>query len=92
MTFGPDILQDYCCTQSGLLFFIINGMMCVMLIVICAGMVFFAYPMVMLMMVKILFLCDKREDCFHQVKVVDPSHQYQHLVYVVWRSFLMAVI
>lgn len=44
----------------------------------------FSHRMVMLMMVVIVFVCDQREDCFHQVKVVDTSHHYQHLVYVVW--------
>lgn len=51
--------------------------------------------MMMLMMVMIIFsfiICDEREDCFHQVKVVDPGHHYHHLVDVLWRFFLVTVI
>lgn len=32
------------------------------------------------MMVMVMITCDQREDRFHQVKGVDPSHHHQHLV------------
>lgn len=44
--------------------------------------------MMVLMMVVTFFVCDQCEDCLHQVKVINPSYQNQHLVNVV-RSFLV---
>lgn len=45
--------------------------------------------MMMLMMVMIVvFICDQREDCFHQVEVVDPGNQHQHFINIVWDFFV----
>lgn len=45
----------------------------------------------MLIMMMIVFICDYREDCFHQVKVVDPGQQHQHLVNVNWNFWLLVI-
>lgn len=54
--------------------------------------IFPPHPMMMLMVVMIIFICDQREECFHQIKVVDPAHHHQHLVNVVWSFFLLTVM
>lgn len=47
--------------------------------------------MMVLMMVSVFFIRDQREDRFHQVKIVNPSHHHQHLVDVVWDFLLVCV-
>lgn len=48
--------------------------------------------MVLMMVMLLMFIFDEREDGLHQVKIIDPSHHHQHLVYVVWSFLVVAVI
>ena len=43
-------------------------------------------------MMVVMVTGDDREDGFHQIKGVDPSHHHQQLVNVVWRSLLVVVM
>lgn len=43
-------------------------------------------------MMVLMAIGDEREDCFHQIKGVDPAHHHQQLINVVWRSFLVVVM
>lgn len=57
----------------------------------CKALYCFPHPVMMLMMVMIFFIRDQREDRFHQIEVVDPGHQHQHLGDVVWKLSLVGV-
>lgn len=53
-----------------------------------------SHPMMMLMVVVmiLIFICDDREDFFHEIKEVDPADHHQHLGNVVRNSFMVTVM
>lgn len=47
--------------------------------------------MMMLILVMTVFVRDHREYRLHQVEVVDPAQQHQHLVNVLWNFWLLVI-